>query len=214
MIRVAKSPNAPQSLSITQAYDGPDVLQQLEKDHHKKCYLCERRLYTEFQVEHHKSRDNHPERRQDWNNLFWACGYCNGKKQNRYDNMLHPATRNIEEEIKHFMDFSSKQATFTPLIETDEHQETCNFLNKIHNGRNKKLRTKREENFIEYVIGVVNNFYRLVCNYLSNPNAENHVLVQEELRVDKECLGFKYWIVKDNPHLIAAFGNDIVWNKQ
>ena len=212
MIRVRKNPNAPLSLSTTQAYDGVDVLQQLEEDHHKKCYLCERKLSTEFQVEHHKSQAHH-NLKQDWNNLFWACGYCNGKKGNRFDNMLAPATVNIEDEIKHVMDFSQKQASFIPIVQTDAHEETCKFLTMIHNGT-KKLRQKREENFFKDVMGVVNEFYRLVSQYLSDPTEENQALVREKLQIDKECLGFKYWIVKSHPRLSETFANDIVWNKR
>lgn len=213
MIRVAKSPNAPQSLSTTKAYDGVDVLQQLEEDHHKKCYLCERILSTDFQVEHHKSKENHPALRKDWNNLFWACAYCNGKKQHHFDNILHPATVNVEEEIKHTMDIAHKQADFTPLVDTEEHRRTCELLGRLHNGT-RKLRTIKEENFIEYVMGVMNNFYRLVDKYLTTPNEENGMLVREELQIEKECLGFKYWIIKSKPQLVEAFANELVWNKQ
>ncbi len=109
MIRVYKSPNAPRSLSTTQAYNGEDVLRQLESDHYKKCYLCERSLSTDFQVEHLKSQKNHPDLRQDWNNLFWSCGYCNGKKGNDFNNLLDPSVVNIEEEIKQVLNFLQKQ---------------------------------------------------------------------------------------------------------
>ena len=88
MIRVAKSSVIPCSLSTTKAYDGSDVLQQLEDDHHMKCYLCERSLCTDFQVEHHQSKEIYPELRQDWNNLFWTCAYCNGKKRHRNEKLI------------------------------------------------------------------------------------------------------------------------------
>ena len=213
MIRVRKNPNTPLSLSTTKAYDGADVLQQLEDDHHKKCYLCERKLCTEFQVEHHKSEKNYPHLIQDWNNLFWACGYCNGKKGKRFDNLLDPTTTNIEDEIMQVMDFSQKQASFTSLVQTDAHDATCEFLSRIHNGTN-KLRTKREENFFESVMGIINSFYRVVCQYLNAPTEENQALVRESLQINEECLGFKYWIIKNHPKLSVTFANDIVWNKR
>lgn len=214
MIRVYKSPNTPQSLLTTKAYDGADVQQQLEEDHHKKCYLCERNLCTEFQIEHHKSQENHPELRQDWNNLFWSCGYCNGKKGENFDNMLDPVVINIEDEIIQELDFSKKRASFTAIVQTDEHHKTCEFLSRIHNGTNKlKIRTKREENYFEYIFGVVSNFYRLVSQYLSDTSKTNEELVREELSIDKECLGFKYWIIKKHQQLSTIFANDIVWNK-
>ena len=213
MIRVTKDPTAPLSLSTTSAYDGQDVQFQLEHDHQEKCYLCERVLYTDFQVEHLKSQENYPALKQDWNNLFWACGYCNGKKGSRFDNLLDPTSVNIEDEIKQTIDFNQKQASFTPLITTESHKATCNLLTNIHNGTG-NIRKLREENCFEYVMGVVNDFYRLVSQYLNAQNNENRELVREELQIDKECLGFKYWIIKGHPRLSTVFANDIVWNKK
>lgn len=109
--------------------------------------------------------------------------------------------------------FLQKHAIFTPLVQTVAHEETCQFLTKVHNGRN-GLRTKREENFFEYIMGVVNNFYRLVNQYLNAPTEKNQALVKENLQISKECLGFKYWIIRNNATLYSIFANDIVWNKQ
>ena len=111
------------------------------------------------------------------------------------------------------LNFLQKHAIFTPLVQTAAHEETCQFLTKVHNGRN-GLRTKREENFFEYIMGVVNNFYRLVNQYLNAPTEKNQALVKENLQISKECLGFKYWIIRNNATLYSIFANDIVWNKQ
>lgn len=213
MIRVYKSPNIPQSLSTTNNYDGADVQQQLEEDHYKKCYLCERILCADFQIEHHKSQENYPTLKQNWNNLFWSCGYCNGKKSKYFDNMLTPYMVDIEDEIIQKIDFRKKKALFTPKIQSDAHIETCCFLGRIHNGT-RKIRTRREENFFEHIIGVINNFNRLVSQYLSDSSEANECLVRADLQIDKECLGFKHWIIKNHPQLSEIFANDIVWNKQ
>ena len=68
-------------------------------------------------------------------------------------------------------------------------------------------------NYFFYLFGVVSNFYRLVCQYLSDTSKANEELVREELSIDKECLGFKYWIIKKHQQLSIIFANDIVWNK-
>lgn len=213
MIRVYKTPDAPLSLSTTQAYDGADVQQRLEDDHHKKCYLCERCLCTDFQIEHHKSQQNFPTLIQNWSNLFWACSYCNGKKGENYDNLLDPINDNIEEVIVHEMDFSKNKANFTSLVQSLSHDKTCELLGRIHNGT-KKIRTKREENFFMYVKSVVTDFNRIVNQYLMNPTDDNIKLVRESLHIHQECLGFKYWIVKNHPKLSKTFDSDIVWHKQ
>lgn len=213
MIRVKKALTAPLSLSTNSAYDGQDVQRQLEHDHHGKCYFCERHLCTDFQVEHHKSQENYPTLQQDWNNLFWVCGYCNGKKGARFDNLLDPISVNIEDEIEQTINFSNKQASFRPLVATESHEATCMLLTRIYNGAS-NMRRLREEKCFEYVLGVVNDFNRLVSQYLNAPTDKNRDLVREELQIDKECLGFKYWIIKEHSLLSTTFANDIVWNKQ
>lgn len=213
MIRVAKAPIAPQSLSTTKAYDKEDVKQQLLIDHHEKCYLCERYLCTDFEIEHHKSKKHYPHLTQDWSNLYLTCRYCNGKKLENYDNTLHPATINIEDEIKHYIDFEEKQAEFTTTVNAlPEHKETIELLTRIYNGTGKSRKIK-EERLFEYTIGKINDFMQLVINYQEDSSVTNEMQIRDELQIDKEFLGFKYWILKSNPTLYPIFANDIVWNK-
>ena len=63
MIRVAKSITVPESLTSRKTYDGEDVKKQLFADQHGKCYLCERKVTTDFQIEHLNSQENYPERK-------------------------------------------------------------------------------------------------------------------------------------------------------
>ena len=93
MVKIERSYPAPCSLAVeeqkkTGSYEKPDVVERLKKDFHNKCYICELKNLQDPQVEHlfpHKN-GRYPERKFDWNNLFWACGHCNGvKNQNNYD---------------------------------------------------------------------------------------------------------------------------------
>ncbi|MDE7165552.1 MAG: hypothetical protein K2O17_00795 [Bacteroidaceae bacterium] len=215
MIRVAKAPNVPQSLTTTQRYDGEDVKRQLFIDHSEKCYLCERHLCTDFEIEHHKSKTHYPHLTQDWNNLYLTCRYCNGKKLENFDNTLHPATINIEDDIIHSIDFRNKHAKFTANSTnlSPKHQETIELLTRIYNGTGKSRKIK-EERFFEYVIRKLNDFQQLIINYQKDSSSENESLIRKELQIDKECLGFKYWIIRNNATLYSMFAADMVWNKK
>ena len=136
MIRVHKDTTVPSSLLTTQRYDGHDVISQLYLDQHEKCYICERKLKTDDEIEHLRSQVNFHELRQDWNNLFLACGYCNKRKLNHYDDILCPKDINIEEEIKHELSFYDNKADFTPLLSSVQHKNTVALLNRIFNGKN------------------------------------------------------------------------------
>ena len=212
MIRVYKSPNAPSSLTTTKRYDGEDVKKQLLADQHDKCYLCERNRDTDFEIEHHKSEHNYPDLVQDWDNLYMGCGYCNRKKSDSFDNTLVPKDCNIEDEIEQSIDFANKRAVFLPRVDDEQHNETTELLCRIYNGT-KRVRTFKEERFFEQVIGIVNRFADLIKKYQENPNPDNKKAVSDELAIDKEMLGFKYWMVKKDKMLSQVFANDIIWNK-
>lgn len=79
MIRIRKSSIVPTELS-TKGYGANSVQAAILVDQDDKCYLCERKRSTDFQVEHLQSRENCPKKENCWDNLFIACGYCNQKK--------------------------------------------------------------------------------------------------------------------------------------
>ena len=212
MIRVFKSPNVPSSLTTTSRYDGEDVKKQLSSDQHDKCYLCERNRDTDFEIEHHKSEHNYPKLIQDWENLYMGCGYCNRKKSDFFDNTLLPKDVNIEDEIEQCMDLSNNKAVFASKVDDEQHKETEKLLNRIYNGT-RIGRNFKEKRFFQQALGVYNRFTDLIKAYQENPNLENENAIRNELSIDKELLGFKYWIIKKNAALSATFTNDIIWNK-
>lgn len=211
MIKVEKSATIPESLLTTQAYDGQDVQRQLLCDQHRKCYICECAVEANYHIEHLNSQAN----RQDWNNLFLSCGYCNDKKLALYDNILNPATNNIEDIIEQRLDTYSKEAEFRSENNSTEVKQTIKLLENIFNGKehDPNFRSPHEEVFYDRVEMSINDFMRKVIDYRMNSSQTNENVVREELAIDKELLGFKYWIIRDEPALNAVFGGDIIWNK-
>lgn len=213
MIKEKKSANVPTSLSSTKKYNGEDVYAQLMEDQHEKCYICERKLVTDYEVEHFKSENNYPELVQDWTNLFLACRYCNGKKSDSFDDNINPLTTNVEEEISQRIDFGQNKAVFITSVSDQQHDNTIRMLNLFYNGKGSgKLRNLKEERFFDYAKQKVISFMRMVNDYIVNPTKSNKNIVAEELSIDRELLGFKYWIICDN-HLDTDFKNNIIWNK-
>lgn len=213
MIREKKSENVPASLLKTQLYNGEDVKRQLMEDQHEKCYICERKLTTDFEIEHFKSQNKYPDLAREWSNLFLACGYCNRKKSDSFDNNVNPLTVNIEEDIIQRIDFDNNEAIFQSLVADKQHDNTVRMLNLFYNGKGgKKLRNLKEERFFNYAKQKVIGFMKIVNDYLVNPTESNRDIVAEKLDIDKELLGFKYWIIRDY-NLSENFKNNIIWNK-
>ena len=214
MIREVKSPVSPSSLSAHKRYDGPDVVDQLFADHHGKCYLCELKAKQHYEVEHLKSKENFPGLEYEWSNLLLSDGYCNGKKSKSFDNILNPNVHNIEDVIEQRIDSINRKALFQTSNTSIEAQKTVELLNRLYNGTYApKLRTKREDKFYKEVERVINAFNITLFNYQFNTNPQTEKAIRDELAIDKELLGFKYWIIKDKPELFAVFENDIKWNK-
>ena len=135
MIRVYKNPVAPPSLPKKLSWNHDDVVAQLREDQHCKCYLCERKLITDFQVDHLQSRHNFPRLIYEWSNLFLCCFYCNCKKSDHFDNILNPALTDIEDLITQKMDFPNAKAVFTnPGTPSPQTAETIKLLSRIFNG--------------------------------------------------------------------------------
>ncbi len=214
MIREKKNATAPSSLASRKKYDGQDVINQLIADHHGKCYLCELKVKQHYEVEHLKSKENYGNLKYEWTNLFLSDGYCNPKKGDRFDDILNPNDNNIEDIIEQRVDLLHKTVLFRSSNSCKEVQRTIELLNRLFNGTYApKLRKERERMFYQEVERIINEFIQTLYDYSLNPTPETEKAVKDELTIDKELLGFKYWIIKDRPELFAVFGNDIKWNK-
>lgn len=108
MVKIERSFPAPASLAveakkITGEYNKPDVVQRLRTDFHDKCYICEMKELQDPQVEHLVPHENgkYPDRKFDWNNLFWACGHCNNVKNQAkyYGNVIDCCNKDPEDDI-------------------------------------------------------------------------------------------------------------------
>jgi len=215
MIRVAKCAETPQSLSVAgnTKYDHQDVQKQLIEDQKSKCYLCERKLVTDFEIEHLRpSAKNDADLKTSWDNLFLSCRYCNGKKLHLFENVMNPSHQNIEEIIQCNL-AANKSVTFNSTESDDRQvQETLVLLNRIFNGTG-KIRVIKEEKFYEYFLSRINNFHSSLDKYVSTKTIQYKNILIEELGIEKEFLSFKYHILKQRKDLFEEFEPYMIWNK-
>lgn len=213
MIQLQKTTTAPASLATKNKYDGEDVKALLAKDHYDKCYICERQLTTDFQVEHLHSQEHYPDEKYNWDNLFFVCSYCNGKKSANFDGIVNPTKEAIEEKIVQKLNYRDNKADFITNDTSETIQQTIKLLNRIFNGKQSNLRDFNEKAFFRDFSIRMSVFEQAVNDYLSAPTLETKEVVRELLSIEQEFLGFKYWIIKNNPTLFREFSNNIIWNK-
>jgi len=216
MIRVAKSVDSPPSLLVAgnTKYNHHDVIEQLIHDHQGKCYVCERTCVTDYEIEHLQSTINYDVLRTSWDNLFFSCNYCNGKKLHYFDDILNPSLYNIEDIINCNHIAATKEFEFNSNRLNDlQVDETIRFLKRIFNGTG-KIRIIREERFYEYFLSRIINFQSVVDRYLSSKTAQDKDVVIEQLDIKQEFLAFKYHILKQNQELFEEFLPYMIWNRK
>lgn len=215
MIRLRKTYPAPKSLKAKTSYNGEDVIGQLMEDHHHKCYLCEKTVTTDFQVEHHCSVDGCAAKAYAWSNLLLACSYCNGKKGNRFDHILHPCNNNIEDLISIIPDFSRKKVQITSSCDLSGISDTILLLDRIHNGTVCGMRTIREDEFYRLFRKEIHDFIKALREYKEKEDSQALSALKEYLCMDRQFLGAKFSILKkDAPDILNKLTKTVKWNRK
>ncbi|WP_421919250.1 hypothetical protein [Marinifilum sp.] len=212
MIRVFKQEEVPASLQKDgcNKHDGQDVQDALYEDQYNKCYLSEQYVGKDSEIEHLRPQALFPGLKYEWTNLFLVSPYCNGRKENSLV-LLDPTQHNIEDIIEQRLNIGTKNLEFVSIETGKELADTIALLDKLHNGK-KGLRDRKTKAFYDDVEFAVSNFLRLLNKYKENPSDQNRLLVSESLQINKEFLGLKYWMIKDNG-FEEQFQNEIIWNK-
>lgn len=212
MIRVKKTMPPPNCLGAS-GYNDDMVVRQIDSDQNGKCYLCETRTTTDFEVEHRHSIA-HNGKKDDWNNIFLACSYCNAKKGARFDDVVNPAESNVETLIEQVYDVDSKKFIFKSTQNTDSSLEsTMLLLERIFNGTNPRMLKLREEKFRKKFLYEYNGFIERLERYVRLPSEENKKFVLADLDLTSEYLGFKYHYIMAIPKLAEKFADAMKWNR-
>lgn len=225
MVNFNKNPVAPPSLAIEKAkgsnggsYQMQDVLDTLEVDFHKKCYLCESRRPTSINVEHFDEHRGDLDKKFDWNNLFYACGHCNSTKNDMFrtgsSNLLNctdPAQRvDVWLTYRTVTDDSTfiKKAVIEINSDFDisayqvKAGNTVKLLMAIFNGTNGVIRTKEAQNLLDVLYDDLIDFKSKLYDF-QNPNLSQEAHdsiateIQQELEISSAYTAFKRWIIRD-----------------
>lgn len=213
MIRVRKREDAPEELA-TKGYKDDAVKRTILEDQDDKCYICERKVTTDYQVEHLTSQKNDQEGVNEWENLYIACNYCNDKKKDSFDSIRHPDTYNVEDVITHSVDMENERVVFKTLSDEPEVFQTIKLLERMFNGTNAPTRVLMETRFYNKFKQSYNNFQSVIHDYLSGKREEMRPVIETQIGQKSEYLAFKYAIIMENETLRRDFGEIVRWNKR
>lgn len=215
MVKVERSFPAPKSLAIESckisgSYEKKDVVERLKEDFHNKCYICELDKLQDPEVEHllpHKN-GRYPERKFDWNNLFWSCGHCNKvKMQNRYDAGIIDCCKIDPETLLYFR--LENEEVYIHAIDEENEQAvlTAELITEVFTIKNTSMRVYKSDMRFQELNREMNKLYDSLEELMKDPGSKVALRkVQALLRRETRFAAFKRNYIRDNcqkyPNLI------------
>ena len=207
MVKVERSFPAPDSLAeearkVDGKYDKPDVIERLKKDFHNKCYICEMKELQDPNVEHllpHKN-GKYPERKFDWENLFWSCSHCNGVKNNgKYDDGILDCCKDDPEKVLSFS-LENDDVTITILDADNELQKrTAQLVTEVFSLKNTGMRIYRSDQRLKLLQKEMNVLYKQLEKLHKKPESKVIMrMIESLLRRESAFAAFKRCYVREH----------------
>lgn len=180
MVKVERSFPAPASLAVeakkaTGSYSQPDVVEQLKRDFHDKCYICEMTDLQDPQIEHLLPHQNgkYKERKFDWDNLFWSCGHCNNvKNQKKYQKGILDCCKTDPEEHIYFR-LIDDEVSVTARQDSDSFSGlTAELVNEVFNMKNTGMRVCKSDIRLKKLNFEMNVLYDYLEEIRKTPNSK------------------------------------------
>lgn len=212
MFRVIKTMPAPTSLATKKgAYDSKDVIEQLAKDFHNKCYICEIKDPLSLNVEHFKAHKKIDiDKKYDWNNLFFACARCNNIKRSKYDDILDCTSTDIDvlTAVRHEFPITAhaKKVNITAMFNDEKTKMTAALLDEVFNGENTGNKELSRTYLLKRLMAQYRKFLELLWQYDDEDTIDEERKIVEKkiinmLKVEYEFSAFIRWAIIDSPKL-------------
>ena len=184
-----------------------EVITALKATFHNKCYICESKSPTDWEVEHLTPHNNDKNLKFNWKNLFWACGNCNHIKGNKYTPILDCTEIEIDEKIAfrkkgYFGIDESLEIEAVADKNNVNVKNTCNLLDRIYHGKTLKEQTGAKRIFHEVCVELSSfkNQIRDYNNAIGEDKKDLYVAIKSKLKSNAEFAAFKRWVVRENPN--------------
>lgn len=207
MVKIKRSFPAPKSLAeeakkLNGKYDKQDVIEQLKKDFHNKCYICEMKELQDPNVEHllpHKN-GKYPERKFDWENLFWSCGHCNGiKNQGKYDDAIIDCCRQEPENYLYFRLIDNDVVIDVSDLKDDIQKRTVLLVTEAFSKKNTGMRTYTSDKRLKLLQKEMAILYKQLEKLHKNPNSKVTIrTIHSLLRRESAFAAFKRCYVREH----------------
>lgn len=184
-------------------YNTPEVNLALWEMFQGKCYICENKPITSYQIEHLIPHRKNKELIYRWENLFLACPHCNNTKLGKYDPILDCTKENIEECIafrKKGYFGTDEELIFENLDDREETMNTVKLLQAVYYGETpqKKMEAKILRRILRKELSTFKEYVREYQEAEEEEKAEIELLIKLELGDASPFAAFKRWLIRDN----------------
>ena len=190
------------------SYNTPEVNAALREMFHGKCYICENKQITSYQIEHLVSHRGNVELKYDWNNLFLACAHCNNTKLDKYEPIIDCTKENVEALIAfrrtgYFG--TDEKLLFEKLDDRIEVENTIKLLQEVYYGSTpqKKMESTILRRMLRKELSAFKEYVREYHEAEDEEKEDLKYLLQKELRDSSPFAAFKRWLIRDNREVYA-----------
>lgn len=186
-----------------QSYNTPEVNAALREMFYGKCYLCENKQITLYQIEHLIPHRGNAELKYDWNNLFLACGHCNNTKLDKYEPIIDCTQENVEEKIafrKKGYFGSDEELAFDILDFEAATQNTVKLLREVYYGSTpqKKMEATILRRLLRKELAEFKEYVREYQEAEEEEKEDLGCLIRQRLQDSSPFAAFKRWLIRDH----------------
>lgn len=198
-------------------YNTPEVNDALKEMFYGKCYICEEKNVTSYQIEHLHSYRNNSTLKYDWNNLFLSCAHCNNTKLCQYEPILDCCQVDVDHKIafRKSGSFGGKEEfIFVPLNQDTETLNTAALLKAVFSGNTPQKRMEAVK-LIRSLRKELADFKEYIREYEESDGEDKEdylCLIKMKLKPSSAFTAFKRWLIWDHsdyyPELLPYCSND------
>lgn len=184
-------------------YNTPEVNAALLEMFHGKCYICENKQITSYQIEHLYPHHGNMDLKYNWENLFLSCAHCNNTKLDKYDPILNCTKENVEKRIAFRKRgyFGTEEELIFEALDADE--ETINaqkLLQEVYYGATpqKKIEAKILRRTLRKELSEFKEYVREYQEAEGEEREDLRYLLKQQLGDSSPFAAFKRWLIKDN----------------
>lgn len=207
-----RSKKAEDSLQIAKtknsSYNTPEVNAALREMFYGKCYICENKQATSYQIEHLIPHRGEAELKYDWNNLFLACAHCNNTKLGKYEPIIDCTKENVEEKIAFRKKgyFGTEEKLVFDMLDTEiETQNTVRLLREVYYGTTpqKEVEAKILRKLLRKELSQFKEYVREYQEAEDEEKRDLECLLKQQLQDSSPFAAFKRWLIRDHKETYA-----------